>query len=635
MHKAFVGREDAVKNLFNLCTSAGLTPIVYYSLIYNNWAYDVYPDWRMRNVQGKGSRDGGNRYGLCCPNNQEYRDFVTAQIAEFCEYFDFNGIWLDMTFWPMVCYCSSCKKRWEAEIGGEMPNIIDWDCPKWNNFQSKREQWLDEFAQFATKEVLKHNPNRTVTHQYSPASEYWRYGVNENVSKASEYASGDFYGGFAEQSFACKLYYGLTQNQPFEYMTSRCHPNLWEHTSNKTMDQLRLGVYVTYAHHGACLLIDGIDPRGTVDAKVYEKIGQVFNESVKYEPYLSKGDLVQDVGVFYSLRNKMDTRQKGVSVDSSASTNRMQPHLKAAEGAVAALRSHHIPVGVINNWKLEDISKVKVLVLPDVTRISHDEKKAIFDYVRNGGKLYLSGQSSIELAEELLGMKYEGFTDELFTYIAPTDAGKVFMDEYSCEYPMAVFAKQAKLSGMHKGTIFGTITLPYTLPLADPAWASGCEYGHIEESEAIHPPFASIHSNPPGISTDYPAIVKANYGKGCVVWASTPIEAQNRYQHRKIFARLIMDLLDKPSFSAEGAPEVVELVMFEDADAKYLSIINLQDTFEVINVHGFNTYVKMDAAPKRVLLLPTKEELSFEYVDGYAKIPVNNLHIFKMLVIEK
>ena len=115
LHKAFAGREDAVRNLFRLCAGAGMDPIAYYSLIYNNWAYDKYPEWRMRNTFGKGSRDGGNRYGLCCPNNIEYREFVAAQTAEFSGYFDFFGIWLDMTFWPMVCYCPSCRKRWESD----------------------------------------------------------------------------------------------------------------------------------------------------------------------------------------------------------------------------------------------------------------------------------------------------------------------------------------------------------------------------------------------------------------------------------------------------------------------------------------------------------------------------------------
>ena len=71
--------------------------IVYYSLIYNNWAYEKYPEWRMKDINGVCSCDMGSRYGLCCPNNMEYREFVYAQIEEFCSVYEFEGI-LDMTF---------------------------------------------------------------------------------------------------------------------------------------------------------------------------------------------------------------------------------------------------------------------------------------------------------------------------------------------------------------------------------------------------------------------------------------------------------------------------------------------------------------------------------------------------------
>ena len=32
----------------------------------------------------------------------------------------------------------------------------------------------------------------------------------------------DLYGGFSQQTFACKLYYNMTPNLPFNYTTSRC-----------------------------------------------------------------------------------------------------------------------------------------------------------------------------------------------------------------------------------------------------------------------------------------------------------------------------------------------------------------------------------------------------------------------------
>ncbi|HHY82101.1 MAG TPA: hypothetical protein GX505_05400, partial [Clostridiales bacterium] len=107
MHSGFKG-ENKIGEVIDLCHKEGMDVIVYYSLIYNNWAYENRPEWRMKDVNGAYSCDNGSRYGLCCPNNKEYREFVFAQIEEFCSIYEFEGVFFDMTFYPLVCYCDSC-----------------------------------------------------------------------------------------------------------------------------------------------------------------------------------------------------------------------------------------------------------------------------------------------------------------------------------------------------------------------------------------------------------------------------------------------------------------------------------------------------------------------------------------------
>ena len=65
------------------------------------------------------------------------------------------------------------------------------------------------------------------------------------------------------------------------------------------------GVFLTAAHHGATLLIDAIDPVGTMDARVYKQLGEVFSELIPYEPYY-KGEPIEDVGLYYSLKSKFN-----------------------------------------------------------------------------------------------------------------------------------------------------------------------------------------------------------------------------------------------------------------------------------------------------------------------------------------
>lgn len=69
------------------------------------------------------------RYGIVCPNNPEYREYVKACLTEMNTMYDFEGMFLDMTFFPEVCYCASCRERYKKETGKELPRKIDWKDP--------------------------------------------------------------------------------------------------------------------------------------------------------------------------------------------------------------------------------------------------------------------------------------------------------------------------------------------------------------------------------------------------------------------------------------------------------------------------------------------------------------------------
>jgi hypothetical protein len=616
MHKAFRGREQMMRHLFDLCHSADMDVIAYYSNIFNNWAYDEHPEWRMLDINGKGSRSTG-RYGQCCPNNMAYRQFVSTQISEFCDYFEFEGVFFDMSFWPMVCYCKECKARWANEIGGEIPAVIDWRDIRWQQFSKKRYEWMGEFAQFSTNEVKKHKPDCSVEHQYALSLDSWLYGVNENLSIASDYIGTDRYGGLSEQSFACKAWYNLTQNQPFQYMTSRCYPNLVEHTTNKSMDQLRLTIMMTLMHNGATLIIDAIDPTGTFDERVYQKLGEIFGETKLYEKYFKRGEMSYDVGVYFKLDGKMDIENNEVPVDSTEAGNSSMPSYEALNGAAVSLRKHHIPFSVVNNWKLELIDKLSILVLPDVPDMEMREIEAVAEFVRKGGKLYMSGHSAPSLLQEIFDVQWNGLTEENITYLAPTEASEVVFDEFTKQYPLVMFEKAVKISGKPKGEILATLTLPYTTPSSSK--------------------FSSIHSNPPGIDTGLPAMIKMNYGEGMVIWSALPIEKADRIQHSDIFAGIIQMLAGNDGFQF-GAEAIgsVECIMFDSPEhnQKTMRIINLQEDFHTIPAINIDVWIRSDKMPQKVFRVSDEMSVDFHFDNGRVSIHIDILKQYETFVFQ-
>jgi len=130
MH-AGLKRKDVFKEMIEQLRDQSIKAIGYYITIYVDWYWDNFPDARIVSVDGKsekllmGSAGNPRRFSVCCPNNPGYRKFVIDQLNEICSAYQFDGFYVDMCFWPMVCYCPACRERYAKEVGGEIPTKID------------------------------------------------------------------------------------------------------------------------------------------------------------------------------------------------------------------------------------------------------------------------------------------------------------------------------------------------------------------------------------------------------------------------------------------------------------------------------------------------------------------------------
>jgi len=626
IHKG-IGERDILGEIIDLCHKEGLDVIVYYSLIFNNRAYEQHPEWRILDLNGKASREREGRigrYGVCCPNSPGYREFVLDQIRELCQNYDFEGMWFDMTFWPAVCYCPNCKRRYKEEVGEDMPTIVDWDDPSWVRFQKKREEWLAEFAGMATNAVKKYKPEATVVHQSATVPLSWAFGVTHLLTEHCDFVGGDFYGGVLQQSFICKLYYNLTPNMPFEFITNLRYPNNVDRIMTKPKELIEAQSFLTIAHNGAFLINDTIDPIGTLEERGYRILGEIYDEISKYEKYLG-GNLCQDVAIYFSFDSKMSFADNGKKASiwawSSEGFSSRLPHVEAALGAAEALRTNHIPFGVITKRNLEDLPRHQVVVLPNVLRLSDEEADAVKEYVAAGGSVYASKYTLRSKLSEMLGVTSMRETREKFTYIAPTSQGETLLPGVTKKYPLAIPDSQIEAEFPSKEGIMATITLPYTHP-DDPL------------------KFASIHDNPPGVPTDYPAIIYKEFGKGKIIWSSASIEtsAIRFLEHRSIFVHMIRSLAREPfSFEAD-APGCVEVVLFHKPDEKryLINIVNFQSEIGMPNVpvHDILLRVKVKGSPVRTISLPDETSIPFTKNGEFTEIKVPTVQTFKMLALD-
>ena len=236
MHAGLNGRDIFGETVRGLA-DAGIIPVAYHTIIHHNWSAKTHPQWQMRDRTGN---NHGNRYYWSCPNNDEYVEFCCTEISEILAY-PVAGIFIDMTFWPTVCCCDSCRAKFRAATGAEIPEVIDWRDPAWVRFQRWREDSMAEYAMKLTGHARKARPGVTVTHQFSPVLHGWFLGASSGIAEASDYTSGDFYGGRLQQRVGAKAFSAYTNMQPYEFMTSRC--------VSLHLDQIRRGTLPACRDH--------------------------------------------------------------------------------------------------------------------------------------------------------------------------------------------------------------------------------------------------------------------------------------------------------------------------------------------------------------------------------------------------
>lgn len=593
VHKAFLEHPDLIRRTIELCHENGIKVCGYYSLIYNTVEHDKHPEWRLKQKNGRSRREDnysgdelsfasikGSRYGHCCPNNQEYRNFVYAQIDEMLEYFDCDALFFDMPFWPHTCYCENCVKAFGKAIpDGETRELLEFKA-----------RTMGEFVQSVTDYVHERRPGMPVEHNFaSSVASATTSGCLEEVLNACDYVGGDLYGDLYNHSFACKFFKNASKNQPFEQMFSRCKPALRMHTLTKSHDEMMTALSSTMQHHGATLVIDAIDPIGTMDERVYDQVGEIFRFQEQYEPYFT-GEMAEEVGIYYGLRSKLG----GARVS-----------LMGCIGAAKALTRAHIPFGVTGSF--HSLDGYRILIAPQLSALEDGDNARLIDYVKNGGTLYLSGGSNAALVEELTGNRFVKMTEETNLYVAPKAEYESIFCGFNEKYPLP-FEEAAAVVTPANATVLAALTFPYTKP---------------SENN-----FASIHSDPPGISSQLPAVTVNAYGKGRVIWSALPIESMPYEEYRRVLLNLLhMDGTPDYLFSAD-APKHVEITAFQNPDSITINAVVLDE--ETVSTPAAPFTIRCKANARSVKLLPEGTEIPFTVENGYTVFQTRELHIFDM-----
>ncbi len=572
------------------CKEIGVNAPVYISAGYDEKEFVRHPEWRWwYSLDPKDMEEYFNEvhfHVLCF--NTGYLDLLCAQIEEVMVKYNPCGIFLDIIS-PRICVCEKCASDMKA-LGLDVENEAD--CLK--HAQIVYNKYLER----TNEAVRKHSATTTIFHNGGHVHKGdYRY-IDKNTHLELESLPT---GGWGYDHFPLSAAYVRTvKDKEFLGMTGKFHHSWGEFGGYKHPNALIYETALSVANGAGCSIGDQMHPLSEMNMATYNLIGKAYSLIEEKEPWLNGAVNLADIAV---LSAEAVTGNRDVKADVGA--NRM-------------LLESHLLYNFID--ETADLSDYKLLVLPDVSGFSDEMTEKIKKYLKNGGKLIATGESIVKDNKFILdfGAEYKGKNEFNPSYFIPEFETVNGRTEYIMRCDFNKFnATEGEVVALMQNPYFNR-TLEHF-----------CSHMHAPNNPEENFCGAVINGNIAYIGWDiftayanhghlyfkelFAYILKRMLGDEVQVFVNIPDKAVMTYTRQEAEKRNILHLLFAHTTVRGKSTEVIE------------------DTVPLYNV---KCSVKREEKPSSVRLVPSGEELDFDFVNGRAEFTVPQVNIHQMIEIK-
>jgi len=544
-------------------------PVIAYCVVQQGGHFlKAHPQFEMRGADGK-------PLGRFCLKSG-YLDAMKAIIAEQLAY-GIDGFHIDMLDQgfgpPYGCWCDTCRALFKKEFGRPMPTSASWD-ETWDQMLEFRYRSSERFEQALAAYIKTLNPRASVDFNYHGNPPFsWEVGQRP-VQHAG---NGDFVTGETGVWGFSALTVGL--NAEF-YRAAAPHQRaqvamqrgvrMYHDQTTRPLNDIRWELFTLLAHGVFVTMVDKTGFDGWLDPVAYERTGAAFGEALAKRSHFGHAP-IRDVGLYFSSRTR-DWVGREKAAD----------YFIAFQGAQKAMVYEHIAWGVVldENASLESLKQFPVVCLPNAAILSDREVNLFRQYVEDGGKLLVTGQSgqldrmgkplSSPTLEALTGARVKGRLEGLDNWVR-------FPKDQDLKMSSAgATVLQAGIPGDWPFLVSGPATI-YEPTTATPL-------GELLDSHR-----ASL-ANPQAYNNDWPlsarqvrgpAVLIHRVGKGAVfTFASSPDFATASEHHiveaRRLFVNAVQFLHPNPRVRIK-APANVEAVVTDDPENRTLRVHLIAD----------------------------------------------------------
>jgi hypothetical protein len=594
--------RDAMRIHRDVTAELGIKLGVHYSGVWDSRAIELHPEWAR--IDSKGAKDPDQTSRLSA-----YLDeLMIPQLLELIDTYDVDGFWVDgecwasKPDWSAACQAEYMRRTAAAEVPTK-PTDPGWEA--WLEFH--RELFVEHVQKYADA-VHARKPSCAVCSN-------WMYTMRmpRPVDAAVDYLSGDYTPGWGAERAAIEgrildtrrrtlglswdlMAWGFTQSgvpgQPPGWVFK---PAL--HLKQEVAEPVALG--------GAVMIYDQPLRTGWLTGWHHETMAEVAQWCRERKAACFQSTSASEVAVAHLQSHQTAIMaQLGEGQDGNLL---FDPGVSQApvEGAVQALLETHRSTDILlEDATLESMRAYKLIVVPEQMRIDDAFLANLRRFVEEGGTALMTGHFLSRDFSDLVGCAPAG------------DAVKtpLFLEIDGC-----------------------------TVPVSSAPWQA------VEPREGVESWALRCANKDPGKgqTTDIVA-TRQTLGKGQLITVHAPISGDYRMGHYPLLRRWIGRTIDRMEidWTLKAAPSTsarLEFVLRRKDGKLMVNLINrgagetLSPSRVIVDelppITNIEFSLRMPERPESITLAGEQGKLTWEWVDGAARIALERLDVHAVVVV--
>jgi hypothetical protein len=568
---------------------AGVGLFIHYSGVWDSKAVAEHPDWARVDANGKRDANATSVFG---PYVDE---LLIPQLVEVTQKYGLDGVWADGECWAtQLDYSPRALAAWTSETGYK-------DAPK----DRSGAHWLEwkAFHRRAFERYLGHWID--AVHAANPALQLtsnWMYTsfAPKPVEAKLDFLSGDYSPSLSVDRARLEARYLASTGMPWDLMAWGFDKGQGLNWSIKPAEHLMQEASVVLMQGGGFQIYHTPTRSGFIVEPIIAQEEAVAAFCRARQAVSHRSASVPQVALLLSSESFWDR--------SDAVFSPWGDVFQDLEGALHALLNLHYSVDILAEHQLQPrLAEFPLVVIPDSHKLTETFRKALTDYVDQGGSLLLMGEKCARQFEPILGVQIDGDPAQRTAELAGAP-----------ETDTTVSRRTTSVDGVWQDVELTT------------ARAAGFVYP-TRDTRQDGRVAATINA----------------FGKGQVGAVYGPVASIYFRSHhpwlRDFIGRLAFALFPEPAVTVEGPP-ALDVALRRTGDGRLA--VHLLNTagMPLPDRNGFTDFippledialtVRTAAKPASVSWVPDGGRLDWSWAEGRLKVVVPKLRVHGVLVID-